>query len=31
MVRGRPYYGRLAELDFEQARRAFDEHLVAGF
>jgi NAD(P)-dependent dehydrogenase (short-subunit alcohol dehydrogenase family) len=25
---GRPYYGRLADLDFAQARRALDEHLL---
>ena len=25
---GRPPYGRLADMDLEQARRAFDEHLV---
>jgi len=25
---GRPHYGRLIDLDFEQARRAFDEHIL---
>jgi len=25
---GRPYYGRLVDLDYEQARRALDEHLL---
>ena len=25
---GRPYYGRLVEMDFAQARRALDEHLL---
>jgi len=25
---GRPYYARLIDMDFEQARRAFDEHLL---
>jgi NAD(P)-dependent dehydrogenase (short-subunit alcohol dehydrogenase family) len=25
---GRPHYGRLLEMDFEQARRALDEHLL---
>ena len=25
---GRPYYGRLVDMDFEQARRALDEHLL---
>jgi NAD(P)-dependent dehydrogenase (short-subunit alcohol dehydrogenase family) len=25
---GRPHYGRLADMDIEQARRALDEHLV---
>jgi NAD(P)-dependent dehydrogenase (short-subunit alcohol dehydrogenase family) len=25
---GRPHYGRLADMDFEQARRALDEHLL---
>ena len=24
---GRPYYARLAEIDFEQAKRSFDDHL----
>src|SRR5581483_12004750 len=24
---GRPYYGRLADIDVERARRSFDEHL----
>ena len=24
---GRPYYAPLAEIDFEQARRSFDDHL----
>jgi len=26
---GRPHYGRLVDLDYEQARRALDEHLPA--
>jgi hypothetical protein len=25
---GRPHYGRLVDMDFEQARRALDEHLL---
>ena len=25
---GRPHYGRLADMDFEQTRRALDEHLL---
>src|SRR5262249_20669143 len=25
---GRPHYGRLADMDFEQMRRALDEHLL---
>ena len=25
---GRPYYGRLLDMDFAQARRALDEHLL---
>jgi NAD(P)-dependent dehydrogenase (short-subunit alcohol dehydrogenase family) len=25
---GQPHYGRLLDMDFEQARRAFDEHLL---
>jgi NAD(P)-dependent dehydrogenase (short-subunit alcohol dehydrogenase family) len=25
---GRPYYGRLMDMDFEQARRGLDEHLL---
>jgi len=25
---GRPHYGRLVDMDFAQARRAFDEHLL---
>ena len=25
---GRPHYGRLLDMDFEQARRALDEHLL---
>jgi len=25
---GRPHYGRLADMDFEQARRGLDEHLL---
>jgi NAD(P)-dependent dehydrogenase (short-subunit alcohol dehydrogenase family) len=25
---GRPYYGRLVDMDFAQARRALDEHLL---
>ena len=25
---GRPHYGRILEMDFEQARRALDEHLL---
>jgi NAD(P)-dependent dehydrogenase (short-subunit alcohol dehydrogenase family) len=25
---GRPHYGRLIDLDFEQARRALDEHIL---
>jgi NAD(P)-dependent dehydrogenase (short-subunit alcohol dehydrogenase family) len=25
---GRPYYGRLVDMDFEQARRALDSHLL---
>jgi NADP-dependent 3-hydroxy acid dehydrogenase YdfG len=25
---GRPYYGRLGDMNFEQARRALDEHLL---
>jgi NAD(P)-dependent dehydrogenase (short-subunit alcohol dehydrogenase family) len=28
---GRPHYGRLIDLDFEQARRALDEHLLLVF
>src|ERR1700682_5669819 len=25
---GRPHYGRILDMDFEQARRALDEHLL---
>ena len=25
---GRPHYGRLLDMDFEQARRALDTHLL---
>jgi NAD(P)-dependent dehydrogenase (short-subunit alcohol dehydrogenase family) len=25
---GRPHYGRLIDMDFEQARHAFDEHIL---
>ena len=28
---GRPYYAPLAEMDFEQARRSFDDHLWLAF
>jgi NAD(P)-dependent dehydrogenase (short-subunit alcohol dehydrogenase family) len=28
---GRPLYGRLADLDYEQTRRALDEHLLLAF
>ncbi len=28
---GRPYYAPLGELDFEQARRSFDDHLWLAF